>query len=244
MKKLLLNCDQVFDVLTRGPFPSGDPIDDSVEHHLRACHECRNLAEALRPAVAVLHEAVSAEQATDLPEYQGSLPLARPLLRKLSVERLSGPPRGSSLVGRPAARPLAREHTQSNSVRFIAATLLVVGLATWLWALVRGAQPLRPAAPIAQVMDSGWSPPRDGQPVSAGLLTLANLRLPAACLPLSHRPLSPEHAAELALELHDGKLAGLQCCTECHHAGQPKGGIRAAAVARTTQEHCQVCHRG
>jgi hypothetical protein len=31
--KLLMNCDQVFDVLTRGPFPTGEPSDEPVEHH-------------------------------------------------------------------------------------------------------------------------------------------------------------------------------------------------------------------
>ena len=87
MKRLLLNCDQVFEVLTRGPFPSGAPEDEAVERHLRACHECRQLAEALRPAVALFHEAVSADEALELPEYQGSLPWKR-RNRRLSIERV------------------------------------------------------------------------------------------------------------------------------------------------------------
>jgi hypothetical protein len=62
MRKLLLNCDQVFDVLTRGPFPSGDETDQPVESHLRACHDCRQLAEALQPAVYLLHESLSAQR--------------------------------------------------------------------------------------------------------------------------------------------------------------------------------------
>ena len=76
--KLLVNCDQVFDVLTRGPFPTGEASDEAVEQHLRACHDCRRLAEALRPAVALMHEAVSGDQALSLPEYQGSLPVRSP----------------------------------------------------------------------------------------------------------------------------------------------------------------------
>ena len=55
--KLLLDCDDVFDRLTRGPFPSGAADDDAVESHLRSCHECRELAEALRPAVKLMHVA-------------------------------------------------------------------------------------------------------------------------------------------------------------------------------------------
>ena len=35
MRKLLLTCDQVFDVLTRGPFPSGDETDQPVDPEAR-----------------------------------------------------------------------------------------------------------------------------------------------------------------------------------------------------------------
>jgi predicted anti-sigma-YlaC factor YlaD len=66
--KLLLDCDDVFDRLTRGPFPSGAEDDGAVEAHLRVCHECRELAEALRPAVDLLHNAYPGEA---LPSYQG-----------------------------------------------------------------------------------------------------------------------------------------------------------------------------
>jgi hypothetical protein len=243
VKKLLLNCDQVFDVLTRGPFPTGEATDESVEHHLRACHECRQLAEALRPAVAVLHEAVSAEQAMDLPEYQGSLPFGRPVMRKLSMTRLAGPPRGKPVERRPAAPKSSANHAGGNSVRFIAATLLVVGLATWLWCLSMGAPEGKAVRMPDQVAQATWSAARDGAPAANGLLTLANLRLPSDCLPLTHRPLSREHAAELAMELHDGSLTGLHCCTECHHAGQGAARVHASAVARVIQEHCQACHR-
>jgi hypothetical protein len=74
--KLLLDCDDVFDRLTRGPFPSGAADDGAVESHLCACHECRELAEALRPAVKLMHEAYVdvSERDADLPRYQGTLP--------------------------------------------------------------------------------------------------------------------------------------------------------------------------
>ena len=250
MKKLLLNCDQVFDVLTRGPFPTGEPTDEAVEHHLRACHDCRCLAEALRPAVAVLHEAVASDQAMDLPEYQGSLPFLRPVTRKLSVVRLAGPPRAALASPREADRPRAGREKPSrspaNSVRFIAASLLIVGLTAWLWALVtdsrQGGRVVRQPAQVAKEI---WSAPREGVPGASGLLTLANLRLPSDCLPLSHRPLTQDQAAELALALDDGSLAGLQCCTECHHASE-SGSARGASshVAATMHRHCQTCHRG
>src|SRR5688500_3081731 len=73
MRKLLMNCDQVFDVLTRGPVPTGAEGDGAVARHLRACDECRQLAEALQPAVEVLHESIARDEAANLPEYQGAL---------------------------------------------------------------------------------------------------------------------------------------------------------------------------
>src|SRR5262249_6617771 len=71
--KRTINCDQVFEILTRGPFPSGDPNDAAVELHLLACHECRELAEALRPPVNLFHESMPFSQHVDLPGYSGAL---------------------------------------------------------------------------------------------------------------------------------------------------------------------------
>jgi hypothetical protein len=71
-----MDCDQVFMILTRGPFPSGDPWDDEVECHLETCADCWRLAEALRPAVEVFQEAVPPAEGRGLPGYRGD---ARPL---------------------------------------------------------------------------------------------------------------------------------------------------------------------
>ncbi len=81
-----MNCDRVFAVLTRGPFPTGDPSDEAVETHLARCAECRRLAEALRPAARLkderglrapemigrmVEEIVGAEERRMLPGYWG-----------------------------------------------------------------------------------------------------------------------------------------------------------------------------
>ena len=68
-----MNCERVFDILTRGPFPTGEACDVHVERHLLACHDCRRLAEALRPAVELLHECVEGQEAESLPGYRGWL---------------------------------------------------------------------------------------------------------------------------------------------------------------------------
>src|SRR5262249_49164379 len=140
---------QVFEVLTRGPFPTGDPEDDAVERHLHACHECRQLAEALRPAVALLHEAISNDDAMDLPEYQGALPWRRPQRRsRLSIARLSTASAHDN--GDKASQPFATTTRGSSgttsaavrTLRAIAASLLIFALGALLvavaWAPHRG----------------------------------------------------------------------------------------------------------
>lgn len=71
--KAIFTCDDVFDVLTREPFPSGGASDEVVESHLAVCHECRQLAEAFRPAVGLFHESLSAGFDDELPTYRGRL---------------------------------------------------------------------------------------------------------------------------------------------------------------------------
>jgi hypothetical protein len=70
-----MDCDRVFMILTRGPFPTGEPWDEQVELHLESCADCWRLAEALRPALEVFQEAVPASESRDLPGYWGD---ARP----------------------------------------------------------------------------------------------------------------------------------------------------------------------
>jgi hypothetical protein len=68
-----VSCDSVFDTLTRGPYPNGDSNAD-VDRHLAACHECRQLAEALRPATNLFHEVMTKELTADLPVFRSKLP--------------------------------------------------------------------------------------------------------------------------------------------------------------------------
>jgi len=244
VRRTLLNCDQVFEVLTRGPFPTGEPEDEAVERHLRACHDCRQLAEALRPAVALLHEAIASDDAMALPEYQGALPWRRPQRRaKLSIARLS---REESETKCNARRELSSRSSAFSpammTLRVVAASLIAFAIGALLFAV-------------------SWAPERDGHgrrdglfastasrpdrdlvmPTANGLLQLAKLELPAACMPLSQRPISTEHAGEIAAALENGTLANIRCCTECHRAGvkQPA----SARLIAVTEQNCQACHR-
>ncbi len=100
MKYGLLKCDDVFEILTRAPFPAEETSADvssvfdnavfdnamndnainlGVEQHLAGCYACRALAEALRPATGLFHESMAEEQRSSLPSYHGpkhSLPAA------------------------------------------------------------------------------------------------------------------------------------------------------------------------
>jgi hypothetical protein len=243
----LLNCDQVFEVLTRGPFPTGDPEDEAVERHLRACHECRQLAEALRPAVALLHEAIATDDAMELPEYQGALPWRRPQRpTRLSIARLT---REQAAHARREPRdPFAvtaagnRTSPAVMALRAVAASLLVFAIGALLlavsWGPSRGTR--RHRDDLFAVADKSIHRDR-GLPTGNGLLKLASLNLPSACLTIAHRPLSAEHAAEIASALENGSLGNIHCCTECHRAGvkQPSS-PRLIAI---TEQNCQACHR-
>ena len=67
-----IDCESTFDVLTRGPFPSGSELDAKVEAHLGTCHDCRVLAESLRPAVNLFHECLESEDRVMLPRFEST----------------------------------------------------------------------------------------------------------------------------------------------------------------------------
>jgi hypothetical protein len=252
MRKLLLNCDQVFDVLTRGPFPSGDETDQPVESHLRACHECRQLAEALQPAVYLLHESLSAKDCEELPRYQGVLSAIeqdREILRDLRGEAPSG---GSALsASRPPAPRTAQSLEAGLILRTLASVLLLVtvGVASWSLVTTLSATRLHPLAAAGDAA-GGRQAEQVGKP--RGIMLLASLDLPSTCFPRewSARLESASHGSAEP-SIGELALAGFRCCTECHHGGakgasptseqaaQRDPNMRLVAVV---QESCAACH--
>ncbi len=67
-----MQCDHVFGILTRGPFPTGDPSDLQVEAHLSVCADCRRLAQALRPLESAARETIPPLESYSLPVYRGT----------------------------------------------------------------------------------------------------------------------------------------------------------------------------
>jgi len=137
MRKLLMNCDQVFEVLTRGPFPTGADSDDAVEHHLRCCHECRELAEALQPAVELMHEAIAPEHASGLPEYSGVLASRQREVATAEAERPT-PLRVRRLARSESAQ--RRPSALVSFAQFAAALVLLAALGSLVWGVITTAK--------------------------------------------------------------------------------------------------------
>jgi hypothetical protein len=106
-----MDCDHVFMILTRGPFPTGEPWDEDVESHLEYCGDCWRLAEALRPAIEVFQEAVPPAEGRDLPGYWGD---ARPT--SLAVAHLVRSATRTALAPQAASARQTRRQRLSHSL--------------------------------------------------------------------------------------------------------------------------------
>lgn len=135
-----MNCDQVFMVLTSGPFPTGQPSDVAVERHLEMCPGCWRIAEALRPAHDVFEESIPACEGRHLPGYWGdALPsrsaiaqVQQTALRTAKLQRL---PYTVQLAHH--AQPHLQDVVTWGDVLRITSFLILVGSAAftvaWLW---------------------------------------------------------------------------------------------------------------
>jgi hypothetical protein len=240
-----MNCDLVFEILTRGPFPSGDPTDASVELHLSRCHDCRQLAEALRPAVELFHETLSfEEEAGSLPGYYGALSEAEEPHAKYVV---AATPRCKRPTFREARRPrrsrkrFAWDHAgQVAGAMFLGAAICLALAVFVVQTPSLGAWFGRPphAGPRSHSLTA--KPERDPMRV-----TLASLHLPRSCLAaVDEAPVAVDDPGESGAPFLSARQpAGiLLCCTHCHAASQTRGPI-VPAVAVLQREACVACHR-
>src|SRR5262245_608748 len=125
-----MNCDDVFVILTRGPFPSGSSHDAAVERHLQKCLECQRLAEALRPNDAALRDSTAEDETSSLPGYWGDL-VAAPTLPLKDTAGFRQPNRTA-----PLARSKRLVPRNLNVGQFAAAVALGIVLAAALRTLV------------------------------------------------------------------------------------------------------------
>jgi hypothetical protein len=242
-----VNCDDVFEILTRGPFPAGCSTDEAVEQHLAACAECARLARALEPALELVHEALDPEEAADLPEYWGRL--AREPGTQLKLDREPVAAAAPALQPRPEeiAQPAPVDtpaHRSSILAALAVAALLMLVVGVTIGRLTRPDVRLQ-AAPVPVTISS----------LPAEPLTVESLGLAAACL---EQPTSREDSAAVGLPLSataleeratgvDRRLTlpnghALACCTSCHNAERPRI-HQAVHVSKLTQT-CMLCHVG
>jgi hypothetical protein len=194
-----MNCDQVFAVLTRGPFPTGAPTDRRVEAHLEACRSCRRLAEALRADDPPDEEAVSPEESRTLPGYRGPAPFAaRSSLRVLASDRV-GPPRPRAPM-RGAGRRTDSAGAVVRGALWLLTGLALGVLASGVWKASQrrtAAQPPGPALVLPAAL------PCAGQSAPGGATRSA------CCLACHERDRQGEHSPHAR-----GALA--RACRACH----------------------------
>jgi hypothetical protein len=136
---MAMDCDQVFMILTRGPFPTGDASDERVEAHLETCTDCWRLAEALRPAMEIFQEAVPAAESRDLPGYWGDARPATAVVAAARARTMLVPHAAADLRLCPGFRPEPLESEVSAGVlRAIALAATMTAAALTLILLFRG----------------------------------------------------------------------------------------------------------
>ncbi len=237
-----MNCDEVFEILTRGPFPSGHSSDEAVEQHLAECPECARLAHALEPALELMHEALEPEEAVDLPEYWGRLAgeSARPVATNVDAPRRAEPQRVAQDQPHETPQPAPERSSWRRSWVAIAGSAAAVILLSGVLAGL-----IVPHEPASEVpaMRSVESPSSTMSSESLGLAS-ACLEIPLGlgdsagdgdARNLSHSPTSVNRR----LTLPDGR--SLACCTSCHSSAAPHGPTIAVPIARLTQS-CLLCH--
>jgi len=252
-----MNCDQVFDILTRGPFPTGARSDRAVELHLSECPECQRLANALRPAIELFQEAISGDEGRELPGYWGGMidesEELQPAGRLTQVTR-----RLPAALHRriDSSRRWVSAQTGGNGLRFVAAMLIGVALGAVVWTAgipareswsnqnklvsapreTSGDRSTEQEIPTANT--PGWS---NVKPAMSSMEMRFTLRLAEACLtgePGQTSDIVQVSNREAILSVAD--LARQHCCTRCHHALADKSHPRATnAVAHS----CEICHR-
>ena len=220
----MIHCDEVFDILTRGPFPTGAVSDGVVESHLTRCDDCRRLSEALRPAVELFQEAVAPEESRGLPSYWGNscddddswVDDEVDLPRSLSSYHPAGPRRYDL--------PL---RSFMQAVPWAAAVLVGIALANWLSPAATS-----PDAAVADITKPRW---RLNQLPSQWLF---EHKVPEAC----YQPFPAVQTIVANLNGGDPSAAvRLACCKGCHAESRkaPKGSVATNEILAT----CVACHQ-
>lgn len=235
-----MNCDDVFAVLTRGPFPTGSPDDVAVEAHLLVCTQCQQLAEALRPSDEMLRHSIGSDESQSLPGYWGDSLGSHYDLVISPIRRVGYPRRRHIGSYSPSAGRFVRS---LNLWQFTAAVALGIVLVAALGTLaVVRHSPFamnvnRPANNLSG-NEPEFLPTADKNP----LPLFDNLK--PECLGEDSSAIAPASFKEdplfLATPLVTSNQCTENCCTQCHHSGSE---IRLSTTAKIHLEYyCRACH--
>ena len=227
----MIHCDEVFDILTRGPFPTGAPSDGIVESHLHHCDACRQLAEALRPAIELLQEAISPEESSGLPCYGGTggdtaMPWSEAGVSPLKTKQATAVRR---VRHAPALASERASFPWRSAAKFAAAACVGLVLAGMLRQIILSNETLHGvASPVA--LAAHWQLDQDGHRWAA------EQRLGIACL----KPVPDFTVAAAPAVRADRDALQIACCLACHAAG--KNHLLPAARVDDFVQACQACH--
>jgi hypothetical protein len=228
-----MNCDQVFEILTRGPFPTGTDCDEPVEAHLSQCAACRRLAEALRPALELFQEAVDPDESRDLPGYWSALASERAAV--VYASEVESQPETVRSAGRGVLGRVKGRWSELAAWRM--AAMLALGVTLGMLAANSGRLDGWRFPGFRRDAFVGPTLRRPGDACDKAARGLC-LALPAACLSDDQRfGLEGRGAAG---ESDGVELASLRCCSQCHSpaAATP---VPTAATIRVAAS-CQLCH--
>jgi hypothetical protein len=223
-----MNCDQVFDILTRGPFPTGGACDEHVEAHLSSCEDCRRLAEALRPALELFQEAVDPEESRDLPGYFCATVAERqsPVL-SYAAEYEPRP------VQRRLPERLSEVRPRVSTAAWRTAAMIAIGVTAGLLLSSSAGDRI----PLPAVTSGVALPPASQEPAISQSDWMQLASLPAACYGRK-----PDYAPRYRLRddqlLASAKLENLNCCSGCHNAGSDSVPSSATLVVAQSCRHC------
>jgi hypothetical protein len=237
-----MNCDEVFAILTRGPFPTGGRDDEAVEMHLRFCAECRRIAEALRPSDKLLRESVGIDEGHSLPGYWGD-PSILPNQSGISI---SGQTRLARVQRVSGAMRTRNSVANLNGWQFATAVAVGIVFASAVRSLIPAQNP-PPRSLDAIAIDSASRairntahPDRDA-PALAGLKAVCRFGYPP-------QPTDSIGAEDVPTSgwFDSNRPDTAICCTQCHHAGSDVlagagSAVRAEARIRI-QNSCTACH--
>lgn len=238
-----MNCDTVFDVLTRGPFPTGSRQDAAVEAHLARCPGCHRLAEALRPALELFQEAIPAEETRDLPGYWGELGDA-PCSTLRAPVQLTELPGALRRKFSPARQWFARR-AAPEMWRWSAATLVVSGVVMLMWAGRLG--DTAPEQPSGSYYHLSQQPPGDAAVQSPLTRNQLVLQLASVCFapgapqvpPSEPLPEDPSPGVPALESNREADAANLTCCTHCHNS---RSRLKTPQATTLVAQSCLACH--